>query len=462
MIVTRKPPVAAPFRVLSSGPGLVRGTLKDATTVVALFSAAAATPAGDWPQLLGPNRDGVAVGEEPLTELPAEPDVLWSVPVGQGYAGPAVVAGRVFLHHRVDDALRLEACDAATGDQLWAADAPATYRGGMTGDDGPRAVPTVTDPALLGEEAGRVLAVGAAGLLRCVAADDGREFWRRDLGGEFGADLGYFGLGPSPLVIPDPNGGAVVLCVPGGFRQDAGVVGLDLATGETRWTAAKAKPCYGSPILIESDGDAGGVPLAVVPTRVTLYGLNPLTGEIGWEAPFGAQGPTAIGATPVTLPGGEGGTRVFLTSNYNTGDVLLTATAGAADIAYNGEFLLAGHYATPVGFGDGLLYGLGGQERRDAATLLCVEPVAKKTLWERQDGVGYGNLIGVPGAEPGGGSVLHLTLEGDLALFAADPAGYRELGRQRLPGGGWRAVPAYADGVLYARSDDTLTAVRLR
>ena len=140
--------------------------------------------------------------------------------------------------------------------------------------------------------------------------------------------------------------------------------------------------------------------------------------------------------------------------------MLLTATAGAADVAYNGEFLIAGHYATPVGFGDGLLYGLSGQERRDPAKLVCVDPAAKTVLWKAD--AEYGNLLGVSGTQLGTGSVLQLRLTGELVLFAADPAEYRELGRLRLSGAGWRAAPAYAGGVLYARSGDELVAVRLK
>ncbi len=262
-----------------------------------------ATPAcgfaGDWPQLLGPNRDGVAGDERPLTALPDSAAPLWTAPAGEGFAGPAVVGGVAYLLHRPGNVLRLEARDAATGRQLWTADTPATYlKPGFISDRGPRATPVVTDPALLGEKHARVLALGAGGLLRCVSAADGKELWRKDIAKAYRGDLGYFGLGSVPLVVPDGEGGGVVIVVPGGFRQNAGIVGLDLKTGEQRWTAARAKPCYGSPILTTIAGE----PVAVVPTRVTLYGLNPLTGAVLWEVPFGAQGPTAIGANPVVLP----------------------------------------------------------------------------------------------------------------------------------------------------------------
>ena len=432
---------------------------RHALALALLITAPAGGVAGDWPQLLGPNRDGVAVGETPLTALPTSSTPLWTAPAGEGFAGPAVVGGVAYLFHRPGGVERLEARDAATGTRVWKSDAPSNYdRPGFIADRGPRAAPVVTDPALLNEPAARVLALGAGGLLRCVNAADGAEFWRADIAKTYRGDLGYFGLGSVPLVVPDPDGGAVVIVVPGGFRDGAGIVGLDLATGEERWTASRAKPCYGSPILIA----IGGEPVAVVPTRVTLYGLNPLTGAILWEVPFGAQGPTAIGANPVVLPGGTNDAkRVFLSSNYSTGDVLLTATAGAATVAYNGDFVLATHYATPVSFGGPLLYGLNGQENHGPASFVCVDPVTKRTLWEER-GVGYGNLIGVPDAAPGTGTVLKLGLDGELIAFAADPGGYRELGRVRVFETETRAAPAYSGGVLFARDAGTFAAVRLK
>src|SRR5207253_2074359 len=47
----------------------------------------------DWPQWLGPNRDGVWRETGLLTRFPAGgPKVLWRTPIGTGYSGPAVAA----------------------------------------------------------------------------------------------------------------------------------------------------------------------------------------------------------------------------------------------------------------------------------------------------------------------------------------------------------------------------------
>ncbi len=52
---------------------------------------------GDWPQLLGPQRNGIAAVDERLADRwpDAGPPVVWQRPVGSGYAGVAVATGRV-------------------------------------------------------------------------------------------------------------------------------------------------------------------------------------------------------------------------------------------------------------------------------------------------------------------------------------------------------------------------------
>ena len=58
----------------------------------------------DWPQFRGPDRDNISKETGLLRRWPAGgPKVLWSVPVAQGYAGAAIVGGRVY-HHDYDEA----------------------------------------------------------------------------------------------------------------------------------------------------------------------------------------------------------------------------------------------------------------------------------------------------------------------------------------------------------------------
>src|SRR5687768_9735759 len=68
--------------------------------LVPLFLALALAPsaaADDWPQWMGPNRDGVWSETGIVERLPGEgPKVLWRSAVGGGYSGPAVSGGKVY------------------------------------------------------------------------------------------------------------------------------------------------------------------------------------------------------------------------------------------------------------------------------------------------------------------------------------------------------------------------------
>src|SRR5215204_1398633 len=68
--------------------------------VAVLFLTGAA--AADWPQYLGPERNGVYRGPALAEAWPTQgPRVAWRKTVGQGFAAPVVVQNRLILFHRV-------------------------------------------------------------------------------------------------------------------------------------------------------------------------------------------------------------------------------------------------------------------------------------------------------------------------------------------------------------------------
>ena len=87
-----------------------------AVCLASVLLAGAAARGGEWPQILGPHRDGIADGEQLAESWPKNgPKTLWQRPVGSGLAGVAVVGGRVVLFHRQGDEEIAEALAAGTG-----------------------------------------------------------------------------------------------------------------------------------------------------------------------------------------------------------------------------------------------------------------------------------------------------------------------------------------------------------
>ena len=121
-----------------------------AVLAVALALATSGTrAASDWPQFLGPARDGTYAGP-PITDNwgASGPRVVWRKQVGQGFAGPAVVGTSVLLFHRVGNEEVLEALEASTGKTIWRYAYPTNYRDDFGFDEGPRAVPVFADGAI--------------------------------------------------------------------------------------------------------------------------------------------------------------------------------------------------------------------------------------------------------------------------------------------------------------------------
>src|SRR5438445_12717775 len=107
---------------------------------------APALPAADWPQFLGPNRDGHSTETQLNWNWPkGGPPLAWKVDVGSGWAGPAVADGKLILFHRVENEEVVACLDPATGREKWAFRYPTKYRDEVNFDEGPRATPLIAD-----------------------------------------------------------------------------------------------------------------------------------------------------------------------------------------------------------------------------------------------------------------------------------------------------------------------------
>ena len=104
--------------------------------------AGTAPPDGtDWPQWRGVRRDGVWRETGVLEKFTGETIPLrWRVPVGAGYTGPTVAAGRVYLmdYTKATSSERVFCLDWKTGAVLWEISYACSYER-FTYEAGPRA-----------------------------------------------------------------------------------------------------------------------------------------------------------------------------------------------------------------------------------------------------------------------------------------------------------------------------------
>lgn len=399
----------------------IRTALAWQLTGLVAWIAAGSASAGDWPQLLGPDRNGVARDERLAASWPESgPAEQWRASIGTGYAGVAVSGKAVVVFDLSEEFERLTAFEATTGRQLWRTTFPASYEGGVNPDRGPRCVPLI--------HGGRVYAYGAAGELRCVRLEDGGRVFSQPLAQEHRALLGYFGAGSTPVVA----GGKLLLNV--GGRAEAGLVAVSLDNGQTVWKHGEEGASYSSPIVMRRDG----AEQAVFITRMHALAVDPASGKTLWSFPFGKQGPTVNAASPVAV-----GDRLFLSASYGVGATLLDVSGAEPRPVWSDDDVMSSQYTTCVARGN-LLWGVHGREDVGRCALRCIDATDGRVVWSEENYV-VAHLI------LAGDKILSQRVDGQVELLRATDAGYHRLAAAQVLDETCRALPALADGRLFVR-----------
>jgi outer membrane protein assembly factor BamB len=399
--------------------------------VAALAVTAVTRAATDWPQYLGPTRNG-AYGGPPLSESwgSGGPKVVWRKQVGQGFAGPAVVGTRVILFHRVGSEEVLESLDAKTGNAVWRYAYRTTYRDDFGFDEGPRAVPVVAD--------GVIYIFGAEGQLHAVDLAKGTRLWSEDTMKRFGVPKGFFGAAGSPLV----EGGRVIANVGG---EKAGVVAFEAKTGKVLWAATDDDASYSSGIA----ATIGGRRSSVFLTRDSLVGLDPASGAVQFQRRWRARLAASVNAaTPIIV-----GDQIFVSAQYGPGAGVLRVNGSQLVDVWTSDEVLSNHYATSV-FYNGHLYGFHGRQEF-GPSLRAVEFQTGTVKWSQEQFRAGSVLLA-------GDRLLIVREGGELILAAASPQAFQPIARAQILQGVLRPYPALADGMLYVRNENTLLCLDLR
>jgi len=391
------------------------------------FAVSSPALAGEWPQLLGPQRDGV-VAQEAGKKL-IEPKPIWDRELGSGFAGPVVAEGKVIVAHRLGDDLVVEAVDPQTGVMLWRFTRPTDYVDSFGFDNGPRGVPAVAD--------GRVFVHGADGVVDALDLATGKALWQVDTVTEYDSPQGFFGRACSPLVMGDK-----VILTPGGKKDSkpAGVVALDVASGQQIWQSVEDEAGYASPMPL--DGER-----LLCWLRNEVWLVAAADGTVLARRKLRSSMDASVNACqPVRLSGD----RVLISAGYGVGLHVLSLPDLKPE--WDKEMLLDCHYGTPVVSG-ALVFGFDGRAER-GQTLRCVDLTTREKRWQ-SDTVPGGTLIRVSD------HLLAVTEQGEVWVAEASDQAFNLLHREQILRSGHRAHLAFSDGILFARDSAQLVAVRV-
>lgn len=393
---------------------------------LAVFAACASQAAAqDWPQWRGPNRDGAAAAFDVPAAWPDGLRERWRVEVGEGYASPLLVGGRLYLYTRQDEDEVVTALDPATGETIWRTAYPAPFEMNSATaphGPGPKSTPAYAD--------GRLFTLGMTGVVSAFEAEGGALLWRTPA-----SDVHpLYHTAMSPVV----DGDLVVFHV--GGHDDGALTAFDVETGDVRWEWAGDGPAYGSPLVI----DVEGVRQVVAYTQDNLVGVSVRTGELLWRRPFSTEYSTTS-QTPIafrdTLIQAGRGNGVAAYRVLREGDAWTTE-----DVWHTAEVSL--HMTNGVVV-DGVLFGL---SHLNSGQYFGLDLETGEVLWTGRPRQAENAAM----LSAAGGTVIALEDDAELLVLRAGRSGLEEVERYDVADSATWTQPTLSGDRLFVKDVSSL------
>lgn len=404
-----------------------------ATVCVIVVAGFTGSATGQWAQWGGPGRNFVASAVE-LSEDWDEvgPPELWRRPLGDGTSAISVADGTLCTMFRRGDDEVVTAIDPQDGRAIWEYSyaAPTWPLFQAIPSRGPHSTPLIAE--------GRVFALGIRGRLSALSADEGRLLWSHDLWDEYGVEPRPSGYANSALswrgllIVPVGGTGRGVAA----FRQD---------NGEPVWFSQDFRNGYGSPLLIDVDGQEQ----LVVVHADGVAGLAPADGRLLWSHPHtNAEGINA--STPLWCEGNV----LFISSAYGGGSRALRLNRSGDSTTIEELWT---NRRVQVHFGnaleiDGNVLASSGES---GPAFLSALDAATGKLRFRQRGFGKASFLRV------GDRILLLDEGGELALATLGDRRLEILAQAPVLNAVARTVPTLVGTTLFIRDREEIAALDL-
>ena len=343
----------------------------------------------DWPSWYGPGGDrispekGIRTNWSDGLKLIWEVDYLcqgtasasWSTPVIQG--NRLVVCGR-------DTGNDLIFClNPEDGSLIWYQSYPAIAK--TNHGSGARATPFI--------ENDRVYTFGRGGDLVCLNLYNGQILWHKNVMNE-GGEEPTWGHSSSPLVLGD-----LVFVQGGGTCR---TIAFNKITGNVVWKSGKGLPGYAALKMME---------LSEAQILLAFHGkglaaIDPVDGKELWNVAWITEYDVNA-TTPVVI-----NDRVFITSGYGTGSMLMKVNSEEANTLWRIEEFSAIH-SDPYII-DGFIYGYSGDSFQNKGTFKSIDLSNGEEKWSSND-IGWGTCTLVDGY------LICSDIKGNIFLVRPDP-----------------------------------------